>query len=256
MKRILVSLWVLLWLGSSAAMAASPPAALKNAGITLPPGARLPLNIAANDASGQNHAFGDLLAGHPAFIIFADYTCKNLCGPALVLLSSALAQSGFSPVAYRLIVIGIDPKDTAGDATRMAVAQIQKPLRDTAILLLPDARNLAAITNALGFRYVYDRRIDQFAHPEIVYVLAPDGRVLRLLSPLTLTTGDIRNAFSEPAEPPQTLYGRFRVLCYRFELVTGVHAATIQLLLKIASGLTIACMAGAFLVMSKRGRRA
>src|SRR5438105_7308450 len=157
MKRILVSLWVLLWLGSSAAMAALPPPALNNAGITLPPGARLPLNIAADDASGQHRAFGDLLAGHPAFVIFADYTCKNLCGPALVLLSSALAQSRISPTAYRLIVIGIDTRDTAGDAQRMAEAQIRMPLRDSAILLLPDARNLAVITNALGFRYVYDR---------------------------------------------------------------------------------------------------
>ena len=256
MKRILVLLWVLLCFASGTVMAALPPKALNNAGITLPPGARLPLNVGANDASGQHRAFGDLLAGRPAFVIFADYTCKNLCGPALVLLSSALAQSGISPTAYRLIVIGIDTKDTAGDAQRMAAAQIQMPLRDSAILLLPDARNLAATTNALGFRYVYDRSIDQFAHPEIVYALAPDGRVLRLLSPLTLTAGDIRNAFSEPAEPPQTLYGRFRVLCYRFELLTGAHTATIQLLLKIASGLTIACMAGAFLVMSKRGRRA
>src|SRR5437763_687696 len=168
MRKILVSLWVLLWLASGTVMAALPPAALKNAGITLPPGARLSLNIAANDASGQHRAFGDLLAGHPAFIIFADYTCKNLCGPALVLLSSALAQSGLSPAAYRLIVTGIDTKDTPEDAKRMAVAQIQKPLRESAILLLPDARDLAAITNALGFRYVYDKSIDQFAQPELV----------------------------------------------------------------------------------------
>src|SRR5438270_12080844 len=97
MKRILVSLCVLLWLASGMAMAALPPAALNSAGITLPPGARLPLNISVKDASGQYRAFGDLLAGHPAFVIFADYICKNLCGPALVLLSSALAQSGLSP---------------------------------------------------------------------------------------------------------------------------------------------------------------
>ena len=50
--------------GSGTVMAALPPAALKNAGITLPPGARLSLHIAANDASGQHRAFGELLAGN------------------------------------------------------------------------------------------------------------------------------------------------------------------------------------------------
>lgn len=252
MKRILLSVSLLLWLGSGTATAALPAAALASAGINLPSDARVPVSFSADDASGQHRRFAELLAGRPGFVIFADYTCKNLCGPALVLLGAALAQSGLAPTLYRLIVIGIDPKDTAQDARRMAAAQIPEPMRDTAILLLPDAGSLGVITKALGFRYVYDKSIDQFAHPEIVYAVAEDGRVLRLLSPLALAASDIRTAFSEPAQAPQTLYGRFRVLCYRFELLTGVHTAAIERLLKISSVLTIAAMAGGLLMMVKR----
>jgi protein SCO1 len=252
MKRSALSVSLLLWLWCATANAALPAAALASAGIDLPRDARVPLNLTADDASGRHRRFAELLDGHPGFVIFADYTCKTLCGPALVLLGSALAQSGLPPNLYRLIVIGIDPKDTPQDARRMAAAQIPEPLRDHAILLLPDARALAIITKAVGFRYVYDKSVDQFAHPEIVYTVAEDGRVLRLLSPLALTASDIRTAFSESAEAPQTLYGRFRVLCYRFELLTGVHTAVIERLLKISSVLTIAAMAGGLFVMVKR----
>ena len=56
----------------------------------------------------------------PAFGCFADYTCETLCGPALSIVSDALAQSGLRPgVDFRLVAVELDPKDTAADAANM-----------------------------------------------------------------------------------------------------------------------------------------
>ena len=104
----------------------------------------------------------------------------------------------------------------------------------------------------MGFRYAYDAAIDQFAHPEIVYALKPDGHVVRLLSPLTMTAVDINGRFRILHKLHNCLSDRFRVLCYRFEQLSGVHTATIELLLKFASVLTLAAMAGGLLLMRKR----
>lgn len=238
------------------AQAALPPALLNQLGISLTANANLPLDARALDVTGRQRTLRGILSGRPAFVVFVDYTCKNLCGPALVLLSAALNQSRVPSAQYRLIVIGIDPKDKPADAARMAAAQIRGRLRDSAVLLLPDARNLAALTQAAGFRYAYDPAIDQFAHPEAVYAVAADGHVIRIFSPLTLTAADIETAFTAPQAPPDTFASRFRLLCYHFQELTGIHTAAVQLLLKLASLLTLAGMAGAVFLMRRRRRGA
>ncbi len=234
------------------AQAALPPAVLNQLGITLPAGARLPLDARAVDVTGQQRTLRGILSGRPAFVVFADYTCKNLCGPALVLLSTALNQSHMPSAQYRLIVIGLDPKDQPADARKMAAAQICGTLRDSAVLLLPDARNLAAMTEAAGFHYAYDPAIDQFAHPEAVYAIAADGHVIHILSPLTLTAADVQTAFTAPRSPADSFASRFRLLCYHFAELTGLHTAAVQLVLKFAAVLTVAGMAGAVFLMQKR----
>jgi protein SCO1 len=248
-KKLLVLL-LLFW--PAAAMGALPKAALDRAGIRLPPNARLPLTLVAADLSGQSRTLAGALAGKPGFVLFADYTCKTLCGPALVLLGSALARSELAPDSYRLVIIGLDPKDSAADARRMMLAQLPEKLRAESVFLLPGSQTVAAATAALGFNYVYDKSVDQFAHPEVVYAIAADGRVLRVLSPLALTTTDIRTAFSGTPVTPQSLYGRFRVLCYRFGILTGIHDASVELVLKAAAGLTLLAMAGGFFLLLRR----
>ncbi len=249
MKRAGIVAALLFW--PVLASAALPPAALSSAGVFLPPNARLPLTLSAADISGRHQTLSALLAGRPGFVLFADYTCKTLCGPALVLLGSALAQSALPPDSYRVIVLGLDPKDSAADARRMETAQLPPQIWPRAVFLLPDARDLAAATAALGFHYVYDKSVDQFAHPEVVYAVAVDGLVLRVLSPLTLTAADISSAFSGRDSSPG-LYQRFRVLCYRFGILSGIYDGPVELALKAAAVLTFAGMSAAFFLLLRR----
>jgi protein SCO1/2 len=227
---------------------------LNSAGVNLPVNAVLPLNLVASDLSGRQRSIASAFAGKPGFAIFADYTCKTLCGPALVLLSAGLAQSALPPDSWRLVVLGLDPRDSASDARRMLLSEVPEKLRAQAVFLLPDAKTVAVATRALGFHYVYDKSVDQFAHPEVAYAIAADGRVLRVLSPLALTASDLGAALSGPPQAPESLYGKFRVLCYRFGLLSGIYDVPVQIALKAAAILTLAVMALG-LVMLIRSKR-
>jgi protein SCO1/2 len=240
---------------SQAALAALPPSQLGAAGVTLPRDAVLPLSFAAPDLAGNRRGLGEILAGRPGFVVFADYTCKALCGPALVLLSSALAQSGLVPDSYRLIVIGLDPKDTADDARRMLAAEVPEALRANAVLLRPDAAVLAAATKAAGFHYVYDKSVDQFAHPELAYVVDANGRIRRLLSPFALTIADLKSALFAP-DPKPSFADSVRLICYRFGVLSGPYTAAIEIALKAGAALTVFALAGAVLVMHRKRRTA
>lgn len=252
MKRFLLVVALCLW--PMVATAALTPAALNSARVSLPANAKLPLILAAPDLSGRRRSFASAFDGKPGFAIFADYTCKTLCGPALVLLGAALAQSTLPPDSWRLVVVGLDPKDSPADARRMLMAQVPQKLRAQTVFLLPDATTVAAATTALGFRYVYDKSVDQFAHPEVAYAIARDGRVLRVLSPLALTASDLGLALSGPPQPPESLYGRFRVLCYRFGLLSGIYDAPVQLALKASAVLTLAAMALGLILLVRNKR--
>ncbi|HWC88710.1 MAG TPA: SCO family protein, partial [Pirellulales bacterium] len=210
-----------------AAVAAEPPA-----------DARLDLSISAPDTDGRLRTIGGILAGRPGFLIFADYTCNTLCGTALELLAGSLAEAGIEPASYRIIVIGLDPKDSAQAADAMAERAIPAALRSAVVLLLPAQPTIDRATQALGFHYFYDSQNDQFAHPATVYLLAPNGAVRTMLSPFALTAVDIKQTLAA-GMPAPSLYERVRLLCYGYDATSGVYTAGIGRLLRIFGAVAV-----------------
>ncbi len=75
----------------------------------------------------------------------------------------------------------------------------QGPLLASAAVLSGTRDRSRRVTRALGYAYAYDRDTDTYAHPAGALVLAGDGRVARVLSPLAMTGRDLRLALVEAA---------------------------------------------------------
>src|SRR5262249_31004571 len=74
-------------------------------GVTVPQDAAIPLSATVTDEAGRPRALADFVA-RPTVLVFADYTCRTLCGPALAFVADALDRSGLRPGArFRVIVI-------------------------------------------------------------------------------------------------------------------------------------------------------
>ena len=72
----------------------------------------------------------DAIGGVPAFVVFADYTCRTLCGPIVEFAAAGLGKTGLRPGAdYRLLVIGIDPRDGLDTARAMRAQHIEPEIR-------------------------------------------------------------------------------------------------------------------------------
>jgi hypothetical protein len=130
------------------------------------------------------------------------------------------------------------------------MAQVPPALRGRTTMLMPDASTIVAAVNAAGFRYVYDKAVDQFAHPELVYTVDQRGHIVRLLSPFALTASDLKSAFVN--EPAPSLYDRVKLICYRFGVLNGPYSAAITSALKVAAALTITGFGTAFFFMHRR----
>jgi protein SCO1/2 len=227
-----------------AAVSATPPA-----------GASLDPALTARDAGGRQRSIGDLLSGRVGFVVFVDYTCTTLCGTDLFLLSQALVQSRVDPRRYRILVVGIDPKDTAQAARAMARSEIPPALWPDTVLLLPDRAPLKAMTRALGFHYVYDADDDQFAHPPVVYAVGADGALRATLTPFALAAADIDGVLRS-APPRPGLWQRVRLLCYAHDPLTGKYTLRIALILRVAGLVTLAVLGVALGFLFWTGRRA
>jgi protein SCO1 len=245
---------------AGAGEAAMTQAALDDLAVEARRDAALPPGLRFLDEDAKPRRFDDILEGKPAVVVFTDYTCRTLCGPILTFVSSGLEHSGLAAGAdYKLIVIGLDPRDSLQAARDLKAARIgsASPLATATVMLTGEDAAIKAAAKALGYRYAYDAEHDQFAHPAAAFVVNPAGRVSRVLSALGLDGPDLRLALVEAGENRVGSLGdRLRLLCYGFDAVRGIYTETITLWLEIAAIVAVLSVAAAVATMNVKLRRA
>jgi protein SCO1/2 len=115
---------------------------------------------------------------------------------------------------------------------------------------------VAAVTEALGYRYAWDERIGQYAHVAAVAVLTPDGRLARWIRGLAPDPGDVRLALTEAGQGRLGDWSdRLLLLCYHYDPETGRYSALVRMILRIAAGILLIAGAGFLAVALWRDRR-
>jgi protein SCO1/2 len=219
---------------------------LAEIGVLPPADARVPLDSEWRDEHGARKSLGEVIGQRPALAIFADFTCSTLCGPVLGFAADALARSGLRPGAdYRVVVLGLDPKDGPEQAAHMKRERIGDARVASATSFLgADAPTVRRVADALGYRFAYDAGHDQFAHPAAVFALTARGRVTRVLSGLGIDPADLRLALIEAGEGRVgTLVDHVRLLCYGFDPAIGAYTLAVRRGLFVVSALSVLALA-------------
>jgi len=229
------------------AAAASPlPLEYRDVSVLLPTDAAVPSAGVVSDESGQFRRISDLV-NQPTVLVFADLTCRTLCGPTLAFVASALEQSGLrAGEDFRLLIVSIDSKDGATDAARMRRDYLDSStIGPAAAFVTADQRTVEAMTSALGYRYSFDAEAGQYVHPEAAYVLRKDGKVSRVLTGLGLSGEEVRLALVEASEGRSGSVGdRVRLLCSAFDPAHGTYDLVVSRVLAGTAIVTIAFLGG------------
>lgn len=239
---ILLALWPV------TALAGLTETQIKQVALSPPPHARVPTALLFRDLNGRNVSLGDAIAGRPTLLLPADFTCTQLCGPALSIAASALGETGLRAGRdYSLVVVGIDARDSIDDARRFSSGQAGGP---GVSVLTGTNEAIDSLMSSIGYRFQRDPRNNAIAHPAAYVTLAADGRVSRVLSSLALQPTDLRLALLEAGGGKiGGLAGRIALLCYGFDAVHGIYTRQIATLLQIGGGLTVAILASALGLM-------
>jgi protein SCO1/2 len=222
-------------------------------------------SLTFQDQAGRVVRLADYLRDQkPIVLTLAYFSCPMLCGLVLRGTVTALGKLSFRlGDDYRALTVSFDPRDTPAEAAHKQQATlISMPYRTDSQswpFLVGQPAQIRALADSLGFRFAYDERTGQYAHPAAVFVLTPDGRISRYLYGTEPSPRDMRLALIEAASGRiGTIVDRILLTCYRFDPATRRFGPFIRGFMRIGGVMIFATVAllVATLFRAERVRRA
>jgi len=236
------------------------PAALRDVGYDQRLGASLPLDLRFQDETGATVRLGDYFGAHPVVLMPAYYTCPMLCTLVFKGLVSAMRPLAFDAgKEFTVVTFSIDPTDGTPQAAAKKAALLEEYRRPTAAagwhFLTGDAASIAALTQAIGFRYHYDEEHKQFAHASGVVVATPDGTIARYLFGIEYQPKDLRLALVEAsAHQIGSIVDELLLFCFHYDATTGRYGRVAIDALRVGAVATLLAL-GTFIALALRRDR-
>jgi protein SCO1/2 len=224
-------------------------------------GAQVPLDLSFRDEAGQEVRLGDFLGSKPVILLFAYFECPMLCTLVLNDLTESLQALSYDiGDQFEVITVSMDPRETPALAAAKKAAHLQAYGRPGAAdgwhFLTGAEAKIQTLADVVGFRYAYDERIGQYAHPTGIMILTPQGEVSRYFLGIDYPANDVRLGLVEAsARKIATPVDQFYLLCYAYDPATGRYSLAITKVLRLAGALTVLALGGFVLGMALRERR-
>ena len=244
------------------------PEALREVGFDQHLDEHVPLDVRLRDESGREVRLGDYFGDKPVILSLAYYSCPMLCGLHLQGLASSLKPLQFSAGKdFTVLTVSFDPRDTPERATEKKKDSLsrydRKGAEDGWHFLTGDAEQIAALTRAVGFRYQYDEKRGEFAHPAGLVLLTSDGRISRYFFGIEYSSRDLRLGLVETAQGKiGTVIDQVLLFCFHYDPAMGRYSAVTLNAVRAGGVLTIlglvAFIAGALwreISMRRRAQR-
>ena len=206
------------------------PGVLQEIGFDQRLGEALPLDAPFTDEQGRAVKLGDYFGKRPVVLSFVYYECPMLCTIGLNGLSAALQVLSFVPgQEFEVVTVSFDPKETpalAAAKKNAYLARYQRPGAEAGWHFLTGSEaSIAALTRAVGFRYVWDESTKQFAHPAGLVVATPEGRISHYLFGVEYAPKDLRFALVEAASGRiGNAADQLLLYCYQYDPQAGRYS--------------------------------
>lgn len=242
---------------------AAPPPAAREADLEEHLGRTLDPALSFTDEQGRPVRLGDSLTGAaPVVLVLAYYRCPMLCGLVLRGVVDGMRQLEWGlGREYRALTVSFDPRDTP-EAAREKQASTLAGLGPRAIddrawpFLVGQEPQIRALADAVGFRYAYDERTDQYAHPAAAIVLTPSGKISRYLYGVTFSPRDLRLALIEAGEGRTgTIVDRLILTCYRYDPAARAYGWFVLGFMRAGGVVILATVSGLLFVLFRGERR-
>jgi protein SCO1/2 len=239
----------------------TPIPILQQVGIDQHIGQQLPLDLKFRNESGQSVSLNRYFGKRPVLLTLVYYQCPMLCSQVLNgVVSSLLPMRLTVGRDFDVLTISFDPRDTPALATEKRDTYLRRYGRTGAEqgwhFLTGDTPAIEALTNAAGFRYAWDPKIQQYAHASGIMLVTPDGRLSHYFYGIEYAPKDLRLALVGSSEGKLgNVVDQVILYCYHYDPATGKYGAVVMNMLRLGGGLTLLIVGGFLAVAWRRELR-
>ncbi len=238
------------------------PPALRGVGIDQKLNQLVPLNLTFHDEHGRSVALRDYFHQRPVILSLVYYDCPMLC--TLVLNGLVRSLRGMSLQLgqdYDVITVSFNPSE--GPSLAAAKKRVyldryaRKPAEGSWHFLTGEESAIRSLTNAVGFRYAFDKQTQQYVHASGIMVLTPNGTISRYFYGIDYSPRDLRLGLVEASNGKiGTPVDQLLLFCYHYDPATGKYGAAVMNALRIGGIGTLIALAVFVLISLRRDRRA
>jgi protein SCO1/2 len=217
------------------------PLASTGVGVDEHVGAQVPLGRRFTTSQGAQLELGRVLGnGKPTLLTLAYNRCTMLCNLVLRGTADVVRQLELRPGRdYNAVTLSIDPRELPGEASRTQQMLLVKAgyagQAKRWPFLVGTKADIDAVAGALGFRYRWDARSEQYAHPAVVFVLSPRGRVVAYFYGLKHDASAIEQALRSAAPVSHPTAAASVLSCFRFDTLSQKYGGRIHLGFQLGS---------------------
>ncbi len=238
------------------------PNALNGVGIDQKLNEQLPLDLVFRNENGENVKLGSYFGKKPVVLSLVYYQCPMLCNQVLNGMVTAFKVMAFQPgEEFEVVTVSFDPRETpalAAAKKKTYVDYLPEARRSSAAsgwhFLTGDEASIKRITEAVGFRYHWDKATNQFAHASGVFVATPAGKLARYFYGIEYAPRDLRLGLIEAAENKiGSPVDQLLLYCFHYDPATGKYGAAVMNLMRLGGVVTVIAIVGLLLRLRRRG---
>ena len=239
------------------------PASLKDIGIDQHLDEQIPLDLQFKDENGSTVQLGDYFKkGRPVILTLVYYQCPMLCSEVLSGLNSSMQVMKFTAGSeYEVITVSIDPRDTPEMAKAKKASYLQEYNRPGADqgwhFLTGQPDNIAKLAKAVGWKYRWDPKMNQFIHAAGIMIVTPQGKLAQYYYGIEYAPKDLRLGLVEASQDKiGTLVDKVELYCFHYDPHSGKYGVVISNVLRIGGAATILLLGGFIVLMVRRDSHA
>jgi protein SCO1 len=148
---------------------------------------------------------------------------------------------------FQIVSVSIDPTETpvlAAAKKSNYLQDIGKPgINNGWDFLTGPAEQSKQLADAVGFKYYYDEKIDEYAHPAMLTILTEDGTISRYLYGIEYSENDLRLSLLEASQGKiGSTIDRIVLYCYHFDPDAGGYVVFAGNIMRIGGVFTLVVM--------------
>lgn len=213
----------------------------------------IPLDLTFQDSDGKTVRLSDYFNGtNPVILNLAYYRCPMLCGLIMNGMLDGMKQLKMTAgKEFQVVTLSFDPLETPTLAKAKKQNYLQEYARSDATngwhFLTGNKENIQQLTDAVGFGYKWVEERKEFAHPSVLILLTPDGRVSRYLYGIQFDPQTLRLSLVEASEGKiGSSLDKFILTCFHYDPSLSRYAPVAMNIMRLGGLITVLAL-GIFL---------